>query len=245
VNGLKLWGFVIVENRLFPSAGDQFLMEPEYPRMQCILQVVIVPCSLIPMPQPHSSTSLPAKALREFEKIAKSDWGDGVPITESLKRINRVAAHLSPEEDDGTSRVKRVFTERSFRHYQTLGCINPPEKDGHQASYQFRHFVQALLVRKLLWERVPSEQIAVLMAGRSTDETERMFLGGIEMVAKAEVGAGALASRSSAPGPAETWKRVQVAPGVELHLREGMPKRKAADLKDLMERIEKALRRGF
>jgi DNA-binding transcriptional MerR regulator len=243
VNGLKLWGFVIVENRLFPSAGDQFLMEPEYPRMQCILQVVIVPCSLIPMPHPRSSTSLPAKALREFEKIAKSDWRDGVPITELLKRINRVAAQFIPDDEGQHSRVKRILSERSFRHYQTLGCINPPEKDGHQASYQFRHFVQALLVRKLLWERVPSKQIAVLMAGCSTEETEQMFLGGIEMVAKAEVGGGALAS--SAPVPAETWKRVQVAPGVELHLSEDLKKPKAADLKDLMERIETALRRGF
>ena len=104
------------------------------------------------MPRPHPSTSLPAKALREYRKIANADWGTGVPLTELLERINRVAEHLAPEEDeDGRdSRVKRMFTERSFRHYQTLGCIDPPEKEGRRTAYGFRHFVQALLVRRLL-----------------------------------------------------------------------------------------------
>jgi DNA-binding transcriptional MerR regulator len=135
--------------------------------------------------------------------------------------------------------VKRLFTERSLRHYQTLRCIDPPEKVGHRASYQCRHMVQALLVRKLLWDRVPSDQIAALMAGRSTEETKRMFIGGIEMVARAEGNDGA--SRS----PAETWRRVQVAPGIELHLRGDLPKPKPAELKKLVERLERALRRNL
>ena len=133
--------------------------------------------------------------------IAKSGWGEtGVPLPELLKRINRVAEHLAPEEAERNSRVKRVFTERSFRHYQTLGCIDPPEKEGRRSVYGFRHFVQALLVRKLLWERVPSDQIAVVMSGRGTEETERMFLGGIEMVARDEGRGSALAIGIVAPG---------------------------------------------
>lgn len=93
-------------------------------------------------------------------------------------------------------------------------------------------------MRKLLWERVPSDQIAALMAGRGTDETERMFIGGIEMVARAE-------GSSVGAGSAERWRRVRVAPGVELHLRDDLPKPKPAELKKLVERLERALRRAL
>ena len=197
------------------------------------------------MPRSRPSTSLPARALREYQKIAKSGWaGTGVPLPELLGRINRVAEHLAPEETERNSRVKRVFTERSFRHYQTLGCIDPPEKGGRRSVYGFRHFVQALLVRKLLWERAPSDQIAVVMSGRGTEETERMFLGGIEMVAKEEGRGSALAAGSLPPAATETWKRVWVAPGVELHLRDGLKKLGAADLKNMLGALEKALRQA-
>ena len=37
----------------------------------------------------------------------------------------------------------------------------------------------------LLWGRVPG-QIAAIVTGRDTEEIERMFLGGVEMVARTE-----------------------------------------------------------
>ncbi len=127
-----------------------------------------------------------------------------------------------------------------------LGAQRHPidEQEGRRSVYQFRHFVQALLVRKLLWERVPSEHIAVLMAGRGTKETERMLLGGIEMVARAGEGESGSAVASLAPGTVETWRRVQVVPGVELHFRDGLTKLRAADLKSSLAALEKALRQA-
>ena len=195
------------------------------------------------MPHFHPSTSLPEGALEEFEKITNSNWQDGVPLTELIDRVNRVAVRFLPEEDRQDSRVRRTFTDRSFRHYTTLGCIDPPEKQGRHSVYGFRHFVQALVVRRLLRDRVPSEQIAVVMAGRGTEETERMFLGGIEMVARA--GEGRRAQGSPAPGSAETWRRVQVISGVELHVREDLQKLGAAELKELLARLETALRENL
>ena len=100
-------------------------------------------------------------------------------------------------------------------------------------------------LQKFLWERVPSDQIAALMAGRSTDETERMFLGGVEMVGRAEGDEGMSERDSPAPGVAETWRRVGVAPGVELHLRGALPKPKPEELRRLVARVERALRRGW
>ena len=98
-------------------------------------------------------------------------------------------------------------------------------------------------MRKLLWERLPSEQITVVMAGRGTEETEQMFLGGTEMVFRA--GEDRNAQESPASGAVETWRRVQVVPGVELHIRGDLPKLGVAERKALLARLEGLLRRGL
>lgn len=187
--------------------------------------------------------AISASALRAYEKAERADWSQGLPLTELLDRVNAVAAKLLLKEGSRDARVQRGFSPRSFRHYQTLGCIDPPARDGQRVVYAFRHFVQALLVRKLLWERVPAERIAELMDGRSTEETRGMLLEGVEIVAKAEgssVGAGSAVAEA-----AETWRRVGVVPGVELHLRDDLPKPKPRELKQLVERLEMALRRNL
>ena len=194
------------------------------------------------MTRSPSFNRIPNRALEEYERTAENDWQEGVPLFELLNRINRVAVQFLPEEDQRPSRVKRLYSERSFRHYQTLGCIDPAEKEGRRSIYQYRHFVQALLVRKLLWERVPSEQIAMVMSRRATEETEQMFLGGTEMVAKAGGSGAPHALRSFSQVSIETWKRVWVMPGVELHLRNDLPALGEAELKELLVSLETALR---
>jgi hypothetical protein len=129
---------------------------------------------------------------------------------------------------------------RSFRRYQTLGCIDVPERVGKRAMYGYRHFVQALLVRKLLWEHLPAERIAALMAGCSTEEAKRMLFEGIEMVARQSGGASV-----EAPGVVETWRRIGVATGIELHLHGDLPKLKPAEVKKLLMLLEVALRKAL
>jgi hypothetical protein len=70
------------------------------------------------------------------------------------------------------------------------GGVAAPERAGKQVIYRSHHFAQALVVRKLLWERVNSERLVELMAGRSTDETKRMLFEGIEIVSRQGAGAG-------------------------------------------------------
>ena len=187
---------------------------------------------------------LPAAAIRDFEKARESGWEGGVSLGLLLDRVNRVADSFLPEHDGpgkGAGRVKRAFTERSFRHYQTLGLIDVPEKERRRALYGPRHFVQALLVRRLLWERVTADRIVGLIARRSIKETEGMFLYGVEFVARTE--GGDLEQPGSATGPVEKWNRVRVMPGVELHLNTDLPRLKPAELRCLMELLEKALRK--
>ena len=187
---------------------------------------------------------IPASALREFEQMEKADWSAGIALEELLVWINGVAARFRPEEIGADSRASEELGVRTFRHYQTLGCIDAPERDGRRAVYGFRQYVQALLLRKLIWERVPSERIAELMAGRSTEELKRLLFEGIEITARA----GGESRRSVAQGGGgvvggEVWKRVAVVPGMELHLRADFSRR--SDLRELLLRIEAVLRQNL
>jgi len=191
------------------------------------------------------SKSLPPALLRAYKKVAYVDWGNGVPVIEIIKRVNHVAECFAPEKvakRSQATRVKRIFTERSFRHYQTLGCIDVPEKQGRVASYGFRHFLQALLVRRLLQDRLPTEQIALMLAGRGTEELESMFMSGVEMVAKFADG-GVTAPTAATRQLVEKWERVRVAAGVELQFRTELARLKPAELRQVMALVEKALRK--
>jgi hypothetical protein len=53
------------------------------------------------------------------------------------------------------------------------------------------------------------------------------------------------ASGLPAPATVEAWTRVRMAPGVELHLRDDMPKLRGAALKGLLERLEVVLRQNL
>lgn len=195
-------------------------------------------------PHPPSSR-LPGAALAEFVNFVESDWDAGIPLTELLNRVNLVVAGFIPKNQPQGSpvgRVKQIFTERGFRHYQTCRCIDPPGRHGRFAAYGYRHFVQALLVRRLLWERVPSEQIVVMMAGRTTEEIQHMFIEGVEIVAKPWTKA--LRTDLQVPASAdreETWKRIRISPGIELHVRSDLPRPRPELLGLWLEQIEGVL----
>ena len=89
----------------------------------------------------------------------------------------------------------------------------------------------------------PAETVVVLLAGRGTEETKRLLFDGVAFVARQAVGAEGPGIHSDAG--AEVWRRVPVAPGFELHLRCDLPKPKPAELRKLVERLERALRRSL
>ena len=191
----------------------------------------------------HSSSLTPA-AIRDFTEASKADWQDNVPFVELLARINQVASQFLPAGDGQDSRVSRIFSPRSFRHYQTLGCIDAPERVGKQAVYGFRHFVQALLVRRLLWERMSSERIVVLMAGRSTAETKRMLFKGVEISARQD-GGEVVSTWWADTGIFAVWKRIPVMTGIELHVSQDLPKPRPAQLRKIIAELETALRKAL
>ena len=190
----------------------------------------------------HPTIRIPAAAIRELEQVEQWDWSEGISLTDLLEWINAVVARFRPDEIGADSRASHEFSPRTFRHYQTLGCIDAPERVGKQVVYRFRHYLQGLLIRKLLWERVPSEKIATLMAWRSTADYKNLLFEGIQIIARPPNASGATASGPHAP---EAWKRIVVVPGVELHLRGDLPKPKPAELKQWLSLLETALRKNL
>ena len=182
--------------------------------------------------------------LREFERAAAKGWDEDVSLDELLARVNRVAAKLLPATEERDSRISPTLVPRTFRHYVTHGCIDPGQRVGRRAVYGYRQFVQALLVRRLLADGVSAERIASLVAGKSLEEIKRMLLGGVEFVTRSE-GTKALdpIAATAAFDTEERWSRTLLAPGVELHLRNDLPRFKPAELRQLVELVEKALRR--
>lgn len=180
---------------------------------------------------------VPAAALEEFEEVERRDWTEGLTLDELVEWVNVVAARFRPDEVGDDSRASRNLTPRTLRHYQTLGCIDMPARRGRRAVYRFRHYVQALLLRKLVWERMPSERIAALMAGRATEELKRLLFEGIEVIARG--------TPAEPPSGGEMWFRIRIAPGVELAMQDGMENPGETALRGWMERVESSLRARF
>ncbi|MBS0002843.1 MAG: hypothetical protein KFF45_07180, partial [Thioalkalivibrio sp.] len=136
--------------------------------------------------------------------------------------MNRVASKLFPAGKMADSRVSPVLVARTFRHYTTLSCIEPGRRVGRRVVYGLRHFLQALLVRRLLADGVPARRMAELVTG-SDEELKRMILDGVEMVLRPGGGEEAEAQpnpyqevlRASAENSVSGWLRVALGEGIE------------------------------
>jgi hypothetical protein len=187
--------------------------------------------------------------LREFEKVSSKGWGEGVPLDELLSRVNQVAAKLLPVGESVDSRISQTLVPRTFRHYQTLQCIDVPEKRGRNASYGYRHFLQALLIRRLLADGVPARRMPGLVTGND-DELKRLILGGVEMVMRPGGGVEAAARpnryqetlRACTENSVSDWLRVALGEGIELHLSDKRPKVTLEQRRQMLKRIEELLR---
>jgi DNA-binding transcriptional MerR regulator len=205
-----------------------------------------------PVSSSEPISNLPSSALREFTKCSKADWDGGVPLSKLLDRINRVAECLpagSDRPESGTGRVSRIFTERAYRHYQTLGYVDAPEKHGRNASYGYRHFLQALLIRRLLTDGVPVRRMPELVSGNN-DELKRMILGGVEMVLRPE-GSGEAEARPNryketlqacADNTITAWTRIALGEGIEIHLSDKRPRMPPEQRRQMLKRIEELVR---
>jgi DNA-binding transcriptional MerR regulator len=179
---------------------------------------------------------IPESALQELDEVEAMDWSDGLGLQDLINCINQIAERFRPDSIDASARSSAEFSPRSLRHYQTMGCIDAPKRAGKRVVYRFKHYIQGLVIRKLLWEKMSSDQIATLMAGKDTGELKRLLLEGIEIVA-----AGGSEKADTRPTDGGTWKRVVLSPGVELHLESSRRKLSKEEVEGVLRKVREFL----
>lgn len=122
-----------------------------------------------------------------------------------------------------------------MRHYTSLGMLDEPLRAGREARYTVRHLLQLLVLRRLLAEGHGASALGDLARRKSDAELLAMLEGGVDFTARETPALNYLAelrrqyTRSPLvaydappppPPPLLRWHRFEIAPGLELHVRE-------------------------
>lgn len=184
-----------------------------------------------------------------------------VGLPEFARVGEQILAEMGLEQARGT--VTSVPDERTIRYYMTEGLIQTPgERQGTASVFGYLNLLQLLTVKKLQAEHLPIRKIRELVAGKSEAELELMLgvrsTGGRKTEAKQylETLLAAAPSRApsqpldAAPAPpppptaTASWQRVEIEPGLELHIRSDYaPPPTSARTKSLLEKAIHRLRR--
>lgn len=189
-----------------------------------------------------------------------AEWDLAGLVREANARLPRYL----PQEF-GSQRVREAVTARLVRHYTGLGMLDEPLRVGREARYSARHLLQLLVVRRLMAEGHGASALGDLARRKSDAELLAMLEGGVALTARETPSALTYLAglreqyrmppapiASSAPPhtsaeaalPAELrWRRFEIAPGLELHVREDFrppktPSELDALLRHLRERLE-------
>jgi DNA-binding transcriptional MerR regulator len=182
-----------------------------------------------------------------------------VGLPEFARISEQILADMGLEQERGT--VTSVPDERTIRYYMTEGLIQTPgERQGTASVFGYLNLLQLLTVKKLQAEHLPIRKIRELVAGKSEQELEIMLgvrgTGGRKTEAKQYLET-LLASAPSQPmagaaappppqaaGQSHSWQRVEIEPGLELHIRSDYaPPASSGKTRSLLEKAIHRLRR--
>ena len=183
--------------------------------------------------------------MRTLQQIAQQDpnWS----LEEFVQVANELLPQFLPEEKAHT-RVREDITPRLVRHYTSQGLLDEPLKAGREARYTYRHLLQVLLVRRLLTEGYGASVIDTFARSKSDSDLEALLQGGVQLTvtpanpalaflqqiqqrqshgtrstAKSPPVPSAPAPASPPPSfpvnPSSQWIRLEILPGLELHVR--------------------------
>jgi hypothetical protein len=130
---------------------------------------------------------------------------------------------------------------RAIRDYVSNGLLDRPDGTGTSATYGYRHFLQLVSVKIRQREGATLETIKQEMSELTGDALERR----VATALAAALGATAETRRvnSDGDGPS-SWRRVIVADGVELHVRDDSPSASEDSVLAMREAVRSALGRG-
>ena len=128
---------------------------------------------------------------------------------------------------------------RAVRFYVASGLLDRPEGAGTAATYHYRHFLQLLAIKIRQREGATLQTIKKEMKDFAGDALERRVATSLAPA----LGVGADTAARHDDDPAPVWRRVTVADGIELHVREDSPAARDSAIVAMREAVRSALGR--
>ena len=156
-----------------------------------------------------------------------------------------LAAHATALVDSAGIRptnasARAAPSARSVRFYVANGLLDRPEGTGTAATYNYRHLLQLLAIKIRQREGQRLEIIKKEMKELTGDALERRVA---QSLAPALMTGADLAVKRDDEGPA-VWRRVPVAEGIEIHVREDSPAARNDAVTAMREAVRAALGRA-
>ena len=116
---------------------------------------------------------------------------------------------------------------RTIRYYVQRGLLPPPDFKGSQTTYGAIHRALLGAIKTLQARHWPLEQIAVEVQGKSVDALDHLAKGGNSTQGVSKKIGGSPYRHApietvpfvEAPARGDTWQRIELVPGVELHVK--------------------------
>ncbi|HEU4787395.1 MAG TPA: MerR family transcriptional regulator [Gemmatimonadaceae bacterium] len=156
-----------------------------------------------------------------------------------------LAAHVTALVDAAGVRptnasARAAPSARSIRFYVANGLLERPEGAGTAATYNYRHFLQLLAIKIRQREGVTLDVIKREMKEVTGDALERRVASSLAAALGATIETRRQASDEDVTA---SWRRVPVADGVELHVRDDSPASRDDALVAMREAVRAALGR--
>src|SRR5215467_13173892 len=156
-----------------------------------------------------------------------------------------LAAHVTALVDAAGVRptnasARAAPSARSIRFYVANGLLERPEGTGTAATYNYRHFLQLLAIKIRQREGVTLDVIKKEMKDITGDTLERRVANALAAALGATV---ETRKQPDTDDATATWRRLPVADGVELHVRDDSPASRHDALIAMREAVRAALGR--
>lgn len=156
-----------------------------------------------------------------------------------------LAAHVTALVDAAGVRptnasARAAPSARSIRFYVASGLLERPEGAGTAATYNYRHFLQLLAIKIRQREGITLDIIKREMKELTGDALERRVASSLAAALGATVETRRQATDDDVTA---SWRRVPVADGVELHVRDDSPASRDEAVVAMREAVRAALGR--
>ena len=155
-----------------------------------------------------------------------------------------LAAHATALVDAAGMRptnasARAAPSARAVRFYVANGLLDHPVGRGTAATYHYRHLLQLLAIKIRQREGQTLDSIKLELTGATGDALEKRVA---QSLAPALV-SGADHAVQQDDSPAASWRRVVVADGIELHVRDDSPAARGDAVAAMREAVRAALGR--